>query len=76
MQTSRLASTGLIKRLSGEKSRSLRSAFAISERIGLRGGAMLVLLGARGTDLDDREMVAAGLLTGAGVALIAACFVI
>jgi len=71
MPASRLARTGLIKRFTEGNFHSLRSAFAISERIGLRGGAMLVLLGAKGTDSYDREVVAVGLLIGAGVALVA-----
>ena len=70
MPASRLARTGLIKRFTEGNFHSLRSAFAISERIGLRGGA-LGRLGAGCADLAGIAVVSGGLLTGAGVALVA-----
>ena len=70
MTVSRLARTGLTKRLSGGNSHSLRSVFAISERIGLRGGA-LIRLGAGCADLAGIAVVSGGLLTGIGMALAA-----
>jgi hypothetical protein len=70
MTVSRLARTGLTKRLSGGNSHSLRSVLAISERIGLRGGA-LIRLGAGCADLAGVAVVSGGLLTGIGVELAA-----
>jgi hypothetical protein len=71
MTISRLARTRLIKRFSEGNFHSLRSAIAISGRIGLRGGGILGWRGARGTDLYDREVMSVGLLIGVGVALVA-----
>jgi hypothetical protein len=70
MTVSRLAKTGLTKRFSEGNSHSLRSVFAISERIGLCGGA-LIRLGAGCADLAGVAVMSGGLLTGAGVALAA-----
>lgn len=70
MTISRLARTGLTKRLSGGSSHSLRSAFVISERIGLCGGAP-GRLGAGCMDLTGVAVVSGGLFTGIGVALAA-----
>jgi hypothetical protein len=72
MTASRLAKTGLTKRFSEGNSHSLRSVFAISERIGLCGGE-LIWLGAWYAGLAGVAVVSGGLLTGAGVALAGFC---
>jgi hypothetical protein len=75
---SRLARTGLKKRLGGGSRQSLRSDFAISERIGLCGGA-LILSDAGCVDWAGAAVMSGGLLTGAcagagaGVALAGFC---
>jgi hypothetical protein len=71
IKVSRLARTGLTKRLSGGSSQSLRSAFAISERIGLRGGA-LILSGTGCAGLTGVAVMSGCLLTG-GVVLAVFC---